>query len=179
MQRVTRQTSSSSLFGQIASGLLSIPANLAADIVDLILSIIRRIRSVFLSWISNIESLFANLLNNSQNPNQRRRRSTVSNGLSELISNLPNLLQLPASYFQEATSSIGGSVAEQIVRIVKAIAKLIWNFVTEQLLPWLHDVFNKLQQSNILPSFLNEAIGGANTVYSLLRLFNEITSNIS
>ncbi|XP_043600443.1 uncharacterized protein LOC122575492 isoform X2 [Bombus pyrosoma] len=179
LQRFTRQSSPLNFIEQIASGLISIPTDLVANIVDFILSIIRKIKSTFLSWIENIESLLANLLDNSQNSNQRRRRSNVSNGLSDLISDLPNLLQLPVTYFQQATSSIGDSVGGQIEHIIKTIVKLIWNFVTTRILPWLHEVLNKMQESNVLPSFLNDAIVNANSLYSLLRLFTEISSNAS
>lgn len=182
MQRIKRESSLSNFIEQIASQLLSIPGdlrNVVAAIVDFILSIIRRIRLTFLTWVDNIESVFGNLLNNTQNSNQRRRRSTVSNGLSDLLNDLPNLLQLPVNYFQQATSSLGDSVVGQIVYMAKVITRMLWNFITKQLLPWLDDVLKKLRQTNVLPSFLNEAIGDANSVYSLLRLFSEITSKSS
>lgn len=153
-----------------------------SNIVQFILSIIYKIKSTFLEWIGNIESFLENplaLFNNNRNSNQRRRRSSVSNGLSDLISDLPNLLNLPVSYLQQTTSSIGDSIGKKIGSIVKAIINLVWNFINTRVLPWLSDKLNNLQQSNILPSFLNEAIGDANSIYSLLRLFSEISSNSS
>ncbi|XP_033344004.1 uncharacterized protein LOC117230534 [Bombus vosnesenskii] len=182
LQRIARQSSTSDFIEETISRLVNIPANLTTNIVKFILSIISRIKSTFLSWIENIESFLENpltLLNNSQNSNQRRRRSNVSNGLSDLISDLPNLLHLPVSYLQETTSSIGDSVGEKIKHIAKAIIKLVWDFIRTRLLPWLHEVLSKVQHSDILPSFLNEAIGNVDSIYSLLRLVTEITSNSS
>ncbi|XP_060825032.1 uncharacterized protein LOC132911984 isoform X2 [Bombus pascuorum] len=178
LQRITRQTSPLNFFEKVASTLISVPTNLVADIINFILSIIKNVKTTFLSWIENIENSLS-LINNNQNPNQRRRRSNVSNGLSDLISDLPNLLQLPISYFQQVTSSVGDSVGGQVGNIITTIAKLIWNFIRMRLLPWLRDVLNELKQSNVLPSFMNEAIGDADSLYSFLRLFANIASSSS
>ncbi|XP_073967995.1 uncharacterized protein isoform X2 [Bombus fervidus] len=175
LQRITRQTTQPNLLEKVASALVSVPTNLITDIINFILSIINRIKSTLLTWIDNIENSLE-LFNNNQNPNRRRRRSNVSNSLSDLISDLPNLLHLPMSYIQQVTSSVGDSVGGQVVNVLKTIAKLIWDFITTLLLPWLHDVLDKVKQSNILPTFINEAIGNADSVYSLLRLFADITS---
>ncbi|XP_003401210.2 uncharacterized protein LOC100650343 isoform X1 [Bombus terrestris] len=182
LQRVTRQSPSINFVEGIGSDILRIPTNLLATIISFILSIIDGIKSTFLSWIGNIESFLQNpltLLNNNQNSNQRRRRSNVSNGLSDLISDLPNLLNLPVSYFQQATSSVGDSVVSKVQYVIKAVIRFVWNFVITKVLPWLDDVLTRVKQSNTLPSFLNDAIGDANFVYSLLRLFTGITSNSS
>jgi hypothetical protein len=175
LHRINRQIDPLNFLGGVASNIINIPTKVVTNIMTFILSVISRIRSEFLSFLEYVESWVIALtpqIDSSENSDQRQRRSTVSNGLSDLIANLPNLLESPLSYFQEATSSAADTAGTQIDKVVRIVARLIWNFFTTKLLPWIHDVLKKLQQTNILPSFFNQAIENADSLYSFLQLLS-------
>ena len=168
LHRTVREIDPFKIVEQFISDIALFPGRAFQQFLHFIQSILASIRSAFRLVFDSIESVIDRVFErgNGTSPSTEERRRRSSNDSSPL----PDLILNPLNNVRKILHQIESTTSAEIGTIVETIVRTAWNFFITEVLPSLHRILERLENSNVLPSSLQNLIQSLEAMYFLMRM---------
>ncbi|KAF3429745.1 hypothetical protein E2986_05556 [Frieseomelitta varia] len=168
LHRIVREIDPFRIIERFISDITLFPGRAFQQFLQFIRSILASIKSAIRLVFDSIDSIINNVFeqNNgtSSSTEDRHRRSPNE------TSPLPDVILNPLNDVRKILRQIENTTSAEIGTIVETIARTAWNFFTTEVLPWLHRILERLENSNVLPSSVQNLIQSLEAIYFLMRM---------